>query len=205
MSAPTKTDNLSFLWAAAAIIEVAANTVQKSSELDVSTIFLAQLFIDFAPTGVGVITTGPEIRIESNYKTLGSEGWRPVLQPIILATATPNSSAVDGAEAAGQTVIEEATTTGLANGQLVFFKNGTLANSEFHFVDSVAAGVSFTIRDALMNAQTGATWFNGGEFYTPIIDLGGVKRLRAVVNNNRNATARACAVRIGLVELTTVT
>jgi len=204
MSIPTKTDNIFFGFGGLPIVEVVANGISKSDVIDVSTIFLAQLFIYYNPTSVTVITSGPELRIESTPFPTGDEGWNPLIQPLIFSTFTPNSSAVDGAEPAGSTLIEEATTTGLANGQQVFFKNTTLQNSEWSKVQAVSAGVSFTIFDGLTRAQTGSTWFNGGENYQPVLDLGGVKRLRAVVNNNRAATARSLALRVGMVQLSSV-
>lgn len=200
MAAPTKTSDIFFQFSANPIVEVSANSFSKSAELDVSTIFSARAYVHFSPTGTGAITVGPEVRIESTPYATGDAGWIPIWSQIF-GVSGPNSSAVDGTEAAGSTLIEETSTTGLANGVYVFFKNSTLQNSEWSFVQSVSGGASFTILDGLTNAQTGSTWFNLAEVYRPILDLSGCKRLRAVANNNRNATARTCAIRIGLVEL----
>jgi len=201
MAIPNKTDNIFFGFGGLPIVEVSANGISKSDELNVSSIFIAQLFIDFAPTSVSAITVGPSLEIQSTPFPTGDAGWRAIIAPTVFQTATPNSSAVDGTEAAGSTLIEEVTTTGLANDQLLFFKNTTLQNSEWSKVQAVSAGVSFTIFDGLTNAQTGSTWFNGGEYFTPLVDLGAMKRLRAIVNNNRNATARSLALRVGMVQL----
>jgi hypothetical protein len=204
MATPTKVSDVFFLFSGNPIVEVSANAVAKSTELNVASIFQARLFIDFAPTGVGAITVGPQLTIESTPFAAGDAGWRPIISPYVFDVATPNSSAVDGTEAAGQTLIEESTTTGLANDVRVFFKNSTLQNSEWSRVQAVSAGASFTIFDGLTNAQTGSTWFNLAQYFTPLVDLSGTKRIRAVMNNNRNATARACALRVGLVELSEV-
>lgn len=204
MASAQKTDNIFFGFGGLPIVEVAANGIAKSDVLDVSTIFIAQFFIHFAPTSVAAITVGPELRIESTPFPTGDAGWLPIIDPLSFGTTTPNSSAVDGAEPAGSTLIEEATTTGLANGTLVFFKNPALQSSEFSRVQAVSAGASFTIFDGLTFAQTGSTWFNLGEYSAPLVDLGAVKRLRAVVNNNTNATARACALRVGMVQLVAI-
>ena len=207
MSTPTKVDNIFFNFPGAgngAIVELAANQILKSDELDVAALFSAQLFVDFAPTSVSAITVAPELSIQSTPFPTGNAGWRPIITPFIFGTVAGNSSAVDGTEAAGSTLIEEATTTGLANGQLVFFKNATLQNSEWSWVQSVSAGVSFTLIDGITNAQTGSTWFNLGQYFRPIVDLSVVKRLRAVVNNNRDATARTCALRVGMIQLVSV-
>jgi hypothetical protein len=204
MVTPVKTDNIFFGFGGLPIVEVSANGISKSDVLDVATIFLAQLYIHYCPTGTGAITVGPELAIQGTPFPTGDAGWLPVISPLVFGTLTPNSSAVDGTEAPGSTLIEEVTTTGLANGQLIFFKNGTFQNSEWSRIQAVSAGSSFTIFDGLLNGQTGSTWFNQGQHLTPIVDLGGVKRLRAVVNNNTHATARAIAVRVGMVQLSDI-
>ena len=204
MVAPVKVSDIFFPFGGLNIVEVSANGISKSDEVNVATIFIAQLFLDFAPTGVGAITVAPEVYIQCTPFATGNEGWRPVIAPFVAGITTPNSSAVDGTEGIGETLIEETVTTGLSNGSMVFFKNASLQNSEWNFVQSVSANVSFTIFDGLTRAQTGSTWFNQAQYYRPIMDLSGCKRLRAFVNNNRNATARACAVRIGMNQLTSV-
>ena len=204
MATPTKVDNIFFGFGGLPIVEVSANGISKSDELSVSSIFIAQFFVHYSPTSVAAITVGPELRIESTPFPSGNAGWLPIIAPVIFGINTGNTSAVDGTEAATETLINEVTTTGLANGQLVFFKNSALQNSEFSRVQAVSVGASFTIFDGLTNAQTGSTWFNQGEYFAPLVDLGGVKRLRAVVNNNRDATARSIALRIGMVQLTQI-
>lgn len=204
MTTPVKQDNIFFGFGGLPIIEVSANSIAKSDVLDVSSVFMAQLFIDYCPTNTGVITTAPELYIESTPFPTGDDAWRPV-KTFGFNILTPSSSAVDGAEPAASTLIEETATGTLANGQLVFFKNASLQNSEWSKVQSVSGGASFTLFDGLKNAQTGSTWFNMGQYITEIIDLGGIKRLRALVNNNRAATARSIAVRVGMVQLTSLT
>jgi len=204
MGSPVKVDNIFFGFGGLPIVEVSANSISKSDELSISGIFMCQLYIEYCPTSVSVITVGAELQIQGTPFPVGNEGWSPVITPAVFGVAAGNSNAVDGTEAAGETLINEVTTTGLANGQIVFFKNSTLQNSEFSRVQAVNAGVSFTIFDGLSRAQTGSTWFNNGEIYAPIIDLGGVKRLRAVVNNNRDATARSIALRVGMVQLSSI-
>lgn len=204
MATPVKTDNIFFGFGGLPIVEVPASGISKSDVLNVATIFIAQFFIDYAPTSVTPITVGPELQIQGTPFPTGDAGWRPIIDPNIFGTTTPDATTVDGSEPAGSTLIEEATTTGLANGQLVFFKNSIVQNSEWSRVQAVSAGASFTLFDGLINAQTGSTWFNQGEHFTPLVDLGAVKRIRAVVNNNRHATARSLALRVGMVQLSAI-
>lgn len=118
MAAPTKTSDIFFQFSANPIVEVSANSFSKSAELDVSTIFSARAYVHFSPTGTGAITVGPEVRIESTPYATGDAGWIPIWSQIF-GVSGPNSSAVDGTEAAGSTLIEETSTTGLANGVYV--------------------------------------------------------------------------------------
>jgi hypothetical protein len=110
---------------------------------------------------------------------------------ILSTTATVTSNSVDGTEAAGQTVIEEATTTGLALGQIIFLKNATIGNSEWGKLVAFTASTSFTLQDGITNAQTGSTWYNRGERFAFALDLTPFKRVRVVCNNNYGASAVA--------------
>jgi hypothetical protein len=93
---------------------------------------------------------------------------------------TSGSGAVSGTEAAGETVIGVASTTNLAVGQNIFFKNTTLANSEFARIIALVANVSITVMDAIKNAQTGSTIYNQAEFFNAQLDLASMSRIRVV-------------------------
>lgn len=171
-----------------AITNVAAAAQSISSELSCATNLAAMIFIDVAPEATN--TPGTEFRIEVSQKASGNDTWVPVTR-FLSTTATCNSSAVDGTEAAGQTVIEEATTTGLALGQIIFFKNSTIGNSEWGKLVAFTASTSFTLQDGITNAQTGSTWYNMGERFVAQVDLSCIKRLRVVCNNAYAASSVA--------------
>ena len=79
------------------------------------------------------------------------------------------------------------TTTGLAEGQLPFFKNaGDILDSEMTTVYDITANTDFTIQHGLTNAQTGSTWYNRGEKFFVALDLAAITRLQVVCNNNVN-------------------
>lgn len=171
-----------------AITNVSAGAQSVSSTLDVSTVLAAQLFVDISPEATN--TPGTEIRIEVSQKASGDDTWVP-LTGTVSTTATVNSQAVDGTEAAGATVIEETTTTGLALNQWIFFKNSTIGNSEWARLVALSASTSFTLQDGLTNAQTGSTWYNRGERFVFYVDCSAIKRLRVVCNNNYGSSAVA--------------
>lgn len=178
-----------------AITNVASGAQSISSTLDVSTVLAAEIYVDISPEATN--TPGTEIRIETSQKASGNDTWVPITGTVS-TTATVNSNAVDGTENAGATVIEEATTTGLALNQYIFFKNSTIGNSEWGRLVALSASTSFTLQDGLTNAQTGSTWYNRGERFVFFIDCSAIKRLRVVCNNNYGSSTVAvnwrCAV-----------
>jgi len=170
-----------------AISAVAAGAIDKSSELAVATHLAALLFIDFAPDGTGTPTVGTKVLVQASEKVSGDDTWRDV-DVRQTGAAAANSSAVDGTENAGATVIEESATTGIAVDEIVFFKNGTLGNSEWSRVWKVTTNTSFELVDGLTNAQTGSTWFSKCFQFVVPLDLTAIKRLRVVCLNNMGAT-----------------
>jgi len=168
-----------------AITNVSAGVQSISDELAAGTKLAARIFIDVAPEATNV--PGTEFLIQVNQKASGNDGWVTIWS-VLSSKSTLDSNAVDGTEAAGSTVIEETTTTGLALNAWVFFKNGTLLNSEWAQIVALVASTSFTIRDGLTNAQTGSTWYNQAERFHANIDLDTITRLRVVCNNNYAAS-----------------
>ena len=191
---PTKTIQTELL----AITNISASAQQISSVLDVSGKFGVTIYVDISPEATN--TPGTEIRIESSQKSSGNDAWVPITG-VVTTTATVNSNAVDGTEAAGSTVIEETTTTGLALGQWIFFKNGTIGNSEWAKLVALTASTSFTIQDGLTNAQTSSTWYNRGERFAFTLDCSSYYRLRVVINNNYGSSAVAVNARVAATTL----
>jgi hypothetical protein len=88
---------------------------------------------------------------------------------------------VTGTEAAGATVIEVASTTDLVVGGLIFFKNTTLANSEWRRILAVVANTSITV-EALTNDQTGSTIYSQAERFVWSREIMAIGRLRLVAD-----------------------
>jgi hypothetical protein len=186
----------------AAIQQLAANAHYESAEVDVSTLWAAQLFIDFARGSSSALTAGVRFKVQVNEKASGDDAWRTVceFQTDIVA---PSSIVTDGIEAIGQDVIECGATVPALN-DIVFFLHGTVGLSEWHLVvGRVTTGGSetFTIEDVLTSAQPQQTMYNKAEQYTPLIPLDGAKRMRVIVIGNDQATY----FRIGYISLDAVT
>jgi hypothetical protein len=132
-----------------------------------------------------------EFRIEASAKSSGDGYWWP-LATFRTAIALAESEAVSGTVSAGTNVITVASTTNLVAGDIIFIDNGTIGNSEWGRIKSVSAGVSVTIEDNLVNAQTGATIYDQAEMFVAQLDLTAVGRLRVVADGS--GTGQAVAV-----------
>ena len=176
-----------------AITAVAANVQSVSSELDLSgQVKQATILIDHAKDNASAsVGQGTEYVIQVSEKASGNDTWRSLVAFTAAITA-PSTITLDAAEAAGQTVIEIGVTTPVV-GDIVFFKNATIANSEWGNVVAISAGVSFTLESALTNAQgsAGGTIFTQGEHFVVTVDVKAITRLRVVANNTKGTTNRA--------------
>jgi len=167
---------------------VAANAQQLSAELDLANIKKATIYIDHGRTAVtAFVGAGTEYRIEGSQKATGNDTWRTIASVeciITLATAIT----ADGNEAAGTTVIDIGANTP-AVGDIVFWRNGTLALSEWMKVVAITGGTDFTIQDGLTNPQLAAQLiYNKAEQFVLTLDVNSFTRLRVVANNNNGTT-----------------
>jgi hypothetical protein len=180
MSTPVKSVATSILT----LQQLASNSVLVSAVQSVTTKFSAQFGIHLGrdDTG-GVLAAGVAFRIEGSMKSSADDQWFPVAE-YTSGTATPEAEAVSGTEAAASTVIEVASTSNLAAGDIILFKNTTIANSEWGRIKSIVANTSITVIDGITNAQTGSTIYDQGEFWSPVIDLLNLTRIRLVVDGS---------------------
>jgi hypothetical protein len=178
MASPSKTPATSLL----SLQSVAASSVLLSSAVSVATKYAISVFCHFGRRSATAAGAGVNFRLEGSSKSSGDGHWYPI------ATYTTDfvaaeAEAVSGTEAAGSTVIEVASTTNLTAGDIIYFDNGTIANSEWARVKSVVAATSVTLEDAITNAQTGATLYDRAEIFGFInVPLDAVTRIRLVVD-----------------------
>ena len=179
MASITKTAGTSLL----SLQSVSASSVVQGSAVDVSTKLGGTVFIHFGRQSATAAGAGANIRIEASSRSSGDIHWFP-LAIFTTGFAAASDEAVSGTEAAGQTVISVASTTGLAAGDIIFFNNGTIGNSEWHRIKSIVTNTSITIEETngLTNAQTGATIYDSAEFFVAQLDFTGVTRVRAVAD-----------------------
>jgi hypothetical protein len=169
-----------------AITAVAADAQAQSSVLDLSGPSVAVLEIFHAPDGTGTPTKGTEYRVEVSATATGNDGW-VVYSSYVTGLAAATKFDVDGVNAIGTTTIAESATTGLAQDDMIFFKEGTLANSEWRRIVSLTANTSYVINDGLTTAtDTNTDVWNKCEKFQCSIPANWI-RARVQVNNKYQA------------------
>lgn len=184
-----------------AITQVAANAQQLSSELNLSDNMKNVVSITVAvgrTATTAFVGAGTELRVEASSKASGNDAWHTVASYVCdIAAATAITA--DGAEAAGQTLIEIGANTPAVN-DICFWENATIGNSEWMKVVAISAGVSFTIQDGLTNAQAAAKLiYNKGEKWNVLLDCSAYTRIRVVINNNNGTTNVAVDCRVSAI------
>lgn len=185
-----------------AITKVAANAQQASSVLALTNMKKVAILIDHGRTATtAFVVAGTEYVIQVSQKASGDDTWRAIASVVCDITAASEITA-DGDEAASSTLIEIGATNPV-KGDVVFWENATLANSEWMRVVAVTNGgadSTFTIRDGLTNAQAAAKKiYNKGEHFVLSLDVSAFTRLRVVVNNNNGTTNAQVASRIAAI------
>jgi hypothetical protein len=167
MAGPSKSAGQSLV----VIQQIASNGQLPSSAIDVSGKMSMTLWAWLGRDDTGGALTNPVIvRVQATPEAAGDRYWQDV-RTVTSFVTTPDSEAVSGTEAAGQTVISVASTTGLTVGQVILFKHSTIGNSEFGQIIAVVTNTSVTLRDGLTNAQTGSTIYNQAQSWVFSLDL----------------------------------
>lgn len=175
----TKTQGISIM----SLQTIAASTGIRSDVISFDRKLKAKFYIYFGREAATAAGAGVNIRIESSSESSGDGNWIP---ESIFTTqfAAVSDEAVSGTEAAGQTVISVASTTGLTAQDIVFFFNSTIGNSEWGRITSISTNTSITLEDALTNAQTGSTIYDGAEMFVSEINVEAGVRYSAYVDGS---------------------
>ena len=174
-----------------AITAVAADVQSLSSELDLSgQVKKVAIFIDHAKDHAEAsVGQGTEYAIQVSEKASGNDAWR-TLAAFTAAITAPTAMISDNIEAVGATVIECDVATP-AVGDILFFKNATIGNSEWANVIARVNGTSVTLESGLTSIQAIGTYYTQGEHFVLVIDVEALTRLRVVCNNTKGTTNKA--------------
>lgn len=192
MAAPAKTANRSLLaWA-----DVATANVSVGTALDVSTYYGGVVYAQLGRRSGSAFTAGwPNVRIQASAKASGNDCWVdlvPAFQPQVGASIA--NTTLNGAVSAGATSFVVTSATNIAAGDVLFLKGDTDAGNELVKVKSVS-GTTVTPWEAVTNAHSsGNAVTDQAEEYAAALDLTGVVRVRAVIDNASGG--QTCAAQV---------
>ena len=166
-----------------------------SSVLDVSTKIAAQIMAKIGRTVVTAFTAsqGCDIYIQGSAKAADDDEWYDLVTFGTGALAACSTNLVTAGGGAAGTGHSATAITLSANAaisysiakQWLYFRNGTVANGEFHRARwAGTASTALWIDDDLTRAQNSDNIYNGNLVSRALIDLSGVTRLRALAINN---------------------
>ena len=183
------------------IAAVSADAQDTSSTLSLANMKKIAIFIDHGRDATGAfVGAGTEYRVEVSEQSSGDDTWRPIASATAAITAALGH-AMDDTEPVGETTINIGATSPVL-GDIQFFKNGTIANSEWARIIDETASTSFTIQDGLTNEQAAITSYSQGEHFSMLLDVSAYTRLRVVCNNNNGSTNQNIVWRCAAIDQT---
>lgn len=179
---------------------VAGGAVVKSAELDVSTKESGLVFVRHGRTTTTTLPAS-EFRLESSPSDSGND-WQSVWvwQTGLHGTASVSRSLSVTAAAGAQTLSVD-TTGGIANGDdVLIYHSGAVGASEFAKAATVTSP-NAVLTDSLGGAHTAgaAVVTDNAEQWAIPLDLQGIRRLRIVIDNAKNAVGQSTVAQAKIV------
>lgn len=189
---PVKTAGTSLL----ALTQQATAVVTVGSPVDVSGKLAARIFVKLGRTVATALGNDVLFRIEGSAKASGNDEWVPIFTWTSANGKTASSSTtLNGATTAGNTTAIVTSATGIAAGDILYFREtGTPANSEWSRVASMS-GATVTFEEAqTRNHTNGINVADLGEMSTFDLDVSALARVRLVVDSASNASGQTVDV-----------
>lgn len=152
----------------------------------------------------GANTNPASFYVQTNLGTT-DESWSTVAQfPVTNATTVEED--MTATEAAGETVLAVASTTGFAAEDYIYIEdNTTAANSEWQQIQEIVSNTSIDILSPGLETgkDSADRIWSDAETFTMQLDLSGLSRWR-VVYQNEGATAMDTAIWVRYIEVTDI-
>lgn len=119
--------------------------------------------------------------IQGSPTAADDEDWATLFE-FTVTDATPDTEAMTATEAAGETVLAVASTTGFAAGDGLYVQDtGTLADSEWARCQEIVTNTSIDLIDGLTTGKDNSdVIWNEAEVCSKLVDCRGLLRLRVV-------------------------
>ena len=163
--------------------QVAASAVVVGSAVGVTTALAAEVACYFGRDNTSAPTGGAKIRIEGSFSASGNRAWFPIhtWQSSIVAAVNQTVTAT-GHTHPGK-ILTVGAATGLVAGDTTLVKNATLANSEWGRITAITASVDVNYEENFANDQDNSNIYDQAQIFPAMhVDLGGIARIRAVVD-----------------------
>lgn len=199
MATYTKTGGIALFSAAHVAVTHGSSAFKLGVEIDVANDFSVSGVLEHAYVEAIANAKPATFYIMANPFDSGDEGWYKLLQ-FDTSTVVAPTEVLSGAEAAGQTVLEVASTTGFAVHNTIYVQDATVADGEWHRIISIVADTSITIAHGLANDKAGTdTIWGEAEQFPFEFDVSSYKRLKVDYNNELAATGSNTHIRGTLV------
>jgi hypothetical protein len=185
---------------------IAQNDLVEGATVDISGAYQATLYIDAALTSITATTNGLKVIIQISSATTGDANWHELTSFGMLAGLTAaTENLTNNPAGVGTTVFTCVDTTGfVTEGDLIYIKDATEANSELFVLDTFSTNVSVTALDGSINSHVLNTpmWNKAASITVSLPDS--ANRVRVIYDNTQDAAGSTVSVRANLSKITAI-